>query len=288
MMDFSGLAGALINALTAALPELLKAATDGLAILTTTISGTAWDAMVGSAQQSDWNFLTRTPPSMSYNLGGVADLAHQWEPALLGAGTLACVFGGIAAAGREYCGWSWGPGEWAARLFIGIALGMSAIRIYTMAIDANNRLLDAIVTAPLPNMPTPDIDPISAAVIAAMWVVLGFRLIVRMGYRLVYLDLLLVVGPIALVAWTLPGGQSYARFWIKSFVGLLLGQDLVALCLRLASVIGGPLGGSFAGLALGIAVLLLAYDMATIFAEIKGGGLSQVVRQTISVVRAVT
>ena len=82
--------------------------------------------------------------------------------------------------------------------------------------------------------------------------------------------------------------HRYARFWIKSFVGLLIGQDLVAICLRLSTAIGGPLGGTFAGLAIGMAVLLLAYDVATIFADIKGGGIMGLVRNSAMAARVVT
>lgn len=227
----------------------------------------------------------RTPPGLSYNLGGVADLYNQWSPAFLGLGSLTLVFGGISALGREYFGWSWAPGEMASRLVIALILGLNAPRIYALAIDLNNRILDAIVAAALPGVPLTEMDPITSSIIVAIWLILGFRLIVRMGYRLVYFDLLLAVGPISLAALALPGGEPYARFWIKSFVGLLLGQDLVAICLRLANAIAGPMGGTFAGMAVGIAVLLLAYDVATIFADIKGGGLGGVVGNTVRAAR---
>ncbi len=280
------LAQALIDALRSALPLLMQAAIDGLASLFTALASTAWQSMIASAFQAHpLNFVTRTPPDMSYNLGGVADLAQQFQPVITGVSALACVLGGGAAMGREYLGWSWAPGEFAVRLFVGTLLGVNAIRIYTAAIDANNRILDLIVTTPLPNIPTSAIDPLTGAVVTVVWVILGFRLLVRMGYRILWLDLLLIVGPFALACWMLPGAHGYARYWIRTVVGLLIGQDLVAICLRLATVIGGPLVGTFGGLALGIGILLLAHDVATMFADIKGGGLGQVVRQTMGAMR---
>lgn len=282
------LAGALVTVLVNAFPEILKAASDGLAKLTATISNTAWTDMATALQQGPGNFLTRTPPELSYNLGGVSDLYNQWSPAFLGIGSFTLVCGAISALGREYFAWSWTPGEMASRVIIGLIFGLNAPRLYALAINLNNRVLDAIVTVALPAIPTPTMDPITASIIVGIWVILGFRLIVRMGYRLVYFDLLLVVGPLALAVMALPGGESYARFWIKSFVGLLIGQDLVAICLRLSTAIGGPLGGTFAGLAIGMAVLLLAYDVATIFADIKGGGIMGLVRNSAMAARVVT
>lgn len=281
MFDAGALAQSLINALMGALPALMEAATTGLAQLTTLWATADWTAMTATIQRSDLNFMTRMPPGLSYNLGGVMELYNQWEPALLGAGALACVAGAIGVLGRTYFGWSWQLGEWSTRLVIGLMLGSSAPRLYQVVIDASNRICDAIITAPMMGIPSVnEVDPVTGAIILAVWVVLGFRLLVRMGYGLVYFDLLLAVGPIALAGYMIPGGETYAKFWVKAFFGLRVGQVLVAVCLRLATSMSGLLGATFAALALVIGTLLLAYDVATMFAEIKGGGLGRMVRDT--------
>lgn len=269
----------LIAALMSALPKLIEAATTGLAQLSTLWATADWSSMTATIQRSDLNFVTRTPPRLSYNLGGVMDLYNEWQPVFLGGGALACVCGAAAAMGRVYFGWSWSLGENAARLIIGLALGLNAPRMYQIVIDASNRVCDAIVTSPFPlEPPTVPVDPVTAAIIFVIWVILGFRLLVRMGYRIVYFDLLLAVGPVALAGLFIPGGETYARFWLKAFFGLLIGQVLVTVCFRLSGALNGEMAGNFAGLAMGIGVLLLAYDLATMFADIKGGGLGGVLR----------
>jgi hypothetical protein len=187
---------------------------------------------------------------------------------------------GLASGMRTFFAWGWEIPETLARVILATLLGTSAPRIYQVTIDLTNRLCDAIVGAQLPSLNTGQgaVDPLTMGVLIVVWLILGIRLLARMGYRMIYFDVLLIIGPVALAAWAIPGGERYARQWVQSYVGLLLGQLLVAICLRLAGGLGGLLGASFAGLALGIGSLLLAYDLATMFAEIRGGGLGSIVR----------
>lgn len=276
---------ALTSWLLASVRPILLAVLDALTHIMTDRGSVVWQSMSSGVNSSAVQFVTRTPPELSYNLGSVADLYRGWEPALFGVVTLACVLAGIAAMGREYFGWSWAPGEYAARLFLGVLLVLSIPRIYIFSIDLVNRVSEAIIGAPLPDVPGDDMDPITRVVLIIVWVVLGFRLLWRMAYRLVYLDVLLILGPLAMMCWVLPGGQPYAKRWITTYIGLLVGQVLVVICLRLAAALAGPGGSTWGGIALGVGVLLLAYDMATWLADIKGGGLVGVVRATVGVAR---
>jgi len=264
---------------------IVTAVLNGLAELLTGRSNAVWESIASTTNSSPIQFITRTPPEMTYNLGAVADLYKSWEPAVFGVITLSCVLAGLAALGREYFGWSWAPGEYAARMFLGVLLVLSIPRVYIFSIDLINTIDGAIIGAPLPSVPGGDMDPITRLVLLIVWIVLGFRLLWRMAYRLVYLDVLLILGPLAMMCWVLPGGQPYARRWTTTFIGLLVGQVLVVICLRLAAAIAGPSGSTWGGIALGVGVLLLAYDMATWLADIKGGGLMGVVKSTVGVAR---
>lgn len=285
IFDATALIRAFITALLAAFPDFATVATDTFASLIDTRATATWQSIGAGVLNADTNFLTRTPPALSYNLGGVTDLYRAWEPAIFGLGTLSCVLAGIAAVGREYFAWSWAPGEWGARFFIGILLGLSMPRFYVFTIDLTNRICDAIVSTSLPSLPSGPMDPIAMAVLVVVWVVLGIRLLWRMAYRLIYFDILLILGPLAVLMAVLPGGQRYASMWWRAYIGLLVGQVLVVICLRLAAALGSPGGGTWGGIALGIGVLLLAYDLAVMLAEIRGGGLVGVVATTVRVMR---
>lgn len=266
-------------------PQVMTTIMTALATMLTTPATDAWNNIASSVSSGPIGFILRTPPELTYNLGAVNDLYRGWEPALFGVVSLACVIAGIAAFGRGYFGWSWEPGEYAGRMFLGVLLVLSLPRIYSFSIDLVNNLNGAILDAPLPSIPGQDMDPITRVILIVVWVVLGFRLLWRMAYRLVYLDVMLVLGPIAMMCWVIPGAQRYARFWTTTYIGLLVGQVLVVICLRLAGVMAGPAGSTWAGIALGVGVLLLAYDMATLLADIKGGGMHGIIRSTVQLAR---
>lgn len=279
------LARSLVNALMSALPALIQAATDAMAQVSIDHGNQAWDQITSSVSTSGINFLTRTPPELSYNLGTATDLYRQFEPALLGVMTLAIVCAGFGVIGREYFGWSWRLGEQVPRWFLGCLLVASLPRIYSVTIDLFNTVNDAIAVAPLPAPPGPGgVDLVELAVLMIVWVVLGLRLLIRMGYRLVYFVVILILGPIGMMALVIPGSYEYHVLWRRTFVGLLLGQTMVVICLRIASAIAGPLGTSWAGIAVTAAVLMLAHDLATMFAPIRGGGVFAMAKQSVSVV----
>jgi hypothetical protein len=287
MPDLGDAANAFFDAMQEVMPRLMQAATDALAKILTDHSNTAWESVTTSLQQSEFNFITRTPPSMSYNFGGVSDFYHQYDGMYYGIGTFALVLMGLASACRMFFAWGWEIPETLVRVVLGILLATSTPRIYELTINLHNRLCDAIVGAQLPhiNEATVQADPLTMSIIIVVWLILGIRLLARMGYRIIYFAVLLVIGPLALAAWAIPGGDTYARMWVRCYIGLLLGQLLVAVCLRLAGGMGGMLGTSFAGLAIGIGMLLLAYDLATMFAEIRGGGLGSMAHGAIRVWR---
>lgn len=275
-------AAALISAFMNAFPQLMQAATDAVAHIITDKGDVLWDQIANSVQNSDVNFVTRTPPGLSYNLGGISDIYRDWRGATAGVVALTVVLAGCACIGREYFGWTWKLGEWSARTFLGIAFATSMPFVYATSITLANTASDAISDANMPGPQNAGFDPWITAILIVVWIVLGLRLLVRMGYRLIYLGVLMCVGPLAAYCWTVPQAHSYWSNWVRSYAGLLVGQVMVALCLKLAAVLIGTMGGTIGSVALSIGVLLLAYDMATIGADIKGGGLMSIVKQTVA------
>ena len=276
------LAAAFLASFLNAFPQLLQAATDALANIITDKGDVLWDQIANTAQNADVNFVTRTPPGLSYNLGGITDMYRQWREATAGVVAISVVLAGIAAIGREYFGWSWTLGAWSGRMFLGIAFATSMPFVYATSITMVNDVCDAITGANLPGPQGADFDPWFTAALLVVWIIFGIRLLVRMGYRLIYLGVLMIVGPLAAYCWTVPQAHSYWSMWVKNYTGLLVGQVLVTICLKLAATMVGVMGGSLGSVALSIGVLLLAYDMATIGADIKGGGLMQVIKQTVA------
>lgn len=277
----------LLEALLQALPSLIQAATDAMAQVSINHGNQVWDQMSSSMQTSGANFLTRTPPELSYNLGAVTTMYREFEPALIGALVLAFTLAGILVLGREYFGWGWQPLSWAPRALIAVAVIVRLPAIYAFVIDLFNAVCDAIVGTRIPQMPAPaGIDLVELAVMLIVWVVLGFRLLIRMGYWLVYFAVVLITGVLAVIAAVVPGWYPYHVRWRQTFFGLLLGKLLAVLCLAVAAAMTGSIGTSWAGVAISAAVLMIARDMLTMFAPIEGGGLGGLVRQSVSVVRS--
>lgn len=278
-------AGALVQALMNAFPMLIEAATNALATIVTDKGTDVWTQISQTLQQSDMNFVTRTPPSLSYNLGGVTDVYLDWRKATGGIVALAVVAAGLSTLGRIYFGWSWTLGTWSSRTFLGLAAATSMPLIYKLTIDLFNSIQDAIIGFQLPGPQEATLDPITSTVLLIIWVVLGFRLLIRMGYRLVYFLVLLAIGPLAAYCWVIPQARDFGQMWARAYVGMLVGQFLVTLCLKLsAAAVGAGMGGTIGGVAISIGVLLLAYDLATFAADIKGGGVMGVVKQAAAAV----
>lgn len=281
------LARSLVNALMQALPALIQAATDAMAQVSIDHGREVWDALSSSMQTSGANFLTRTPPELSYNLGAVTTVYREFEPALLGALVLSFTLAGLLILGRDYFGWHWQPLSWAPRALIGVAVITRLPAIYAFVIDLFNSVQDAIVGTRIPQMPAPEgIDLVELAVFIVVWIVLGTMLLVKMGYWLIYFAVVLMTGPIAIICMLVPGWGEYYSTWRHTFFGLLIGKALAVLCLAVAAAMVGSIGTSWAGVALSAAVLMLAKDLLTMFAPIRGGGLFGLVRQSTSVVRS--
>src|SRR3954463_13727412 len=123
--DPASWAAGLVAAFMNAFPQLMQAATDAVAHLVTDKGDVLWDQIANSVQNSDVNFVTRTPPGLSYNMGGISDMYRSWREATAGVVALSVVLAGLAVLGREYLGWTWSLGQWSGRMFLGITFATS-------------------------------------------------------------------------------------------------------------------------------------------------------------------
>lgn len=284
-LDPGAWARGLIDALMAAYPALIEAASNAMAAVLKLRLDDLTQRIQSTVLTSDFNFVTRTPPTLSYNLGGVTDMYTEWRKATIGLVTISVVVGALALLGRQTFGWKWPIPDNFGRIILGIVLVSSMPFIYATTIGMANGISDAISDADLPGIEDAGLDPLTTGVMVLIWVILGIRLLVRMAYRLIYLVVLLAVGPLAAFCLFVPGAEGYWRMWVGDYVGLLVGQVMVVICLKLSvAIIGAGIGGSIGGLCISVGVLMLAYDLCTIGADIKGGGLSNVIKQTAATV----
>lgn len=284
-LDPGSWARGLIDALMAAYPALVEAASNAMAAMLKLRLDALTEQIQATVLNNDYNIITRTPPNLSYNLGGVTDMYADWRKSTAGLVTITVVVGALALLGRQVFGWTWGIPANFGRIVCGVVLVSSMPFIYVITFGMHNAICDAIANADLPGMEDAGLDPLTTGVMILIWVILGIRLLIRMAYRLIYLVVLLAVGPLAAFCVFVPGAEAYWRMWLGDYVGLLVGQLMVVICLKLSvAIIGAGIGGSVVGLCISVGVLMLAHDLATIGADIKGGGLSNVIKQTAATV----
>jgi hypothetical protein len=221
------------------------------------------DALAGSGA----NILTRTAPEWTYDLGPLRDMSRAELDARPGILALALVLAGFGLILRRITGWSITLAGTGARIALALIFATGFWTMAKWAIDLVNAINSAIGASqvPLPNVGVE--DPLVVAVVTAFWVFAVARLLFRMAYRLLMVDVLLLFGPIVMLLWAVPQTQWIARRWLTLAVSWLFGQCLVVACLKLAAVLANPVGGAWAGTILGIGVLFLAYDAVSIIGD---------------------
>lgn len=214
------------------------------------------------------NFVVHTPLDI-VTAAGASFGVNSIRPWLDAVVTVAILIGGVSYAGHRWLGWP-GLEETVSRVLITVIATSLCFRLMIFSMTTLNLMVSG-VTAELP--PLPDIDGGGNAIIAfallLTWVLLGLRLVVVMGKRLVWLSVLYILGPIAVTTMVHQKSAWIASMWIKLWIGWLVGQLIVVLVLIVGITMarfGGP-----AGYILSIASLLVAYDAVHILAPSQGG-----------------
>jgi hypothetical protein len=183
------------------------------------------DGVLGSPA----NFLTRTPPDLSYANGAVrtawGDLRVVADAALV----LVAVWGGFTIMARDKLQ---APFHEALavvpRLIVGVVLIHTSILLGQLAIDLGNGLCGVLGRPSLPGWGqagTPS-QALAEVLAGAVYTIAALVLVLQMLLRLALLDVLLVVSPLALACWVLPQTSGWFRRWAEIFVGAVVTQVL--------------------------------------------------------------
>lgn len=224
------------------------------------------------------DFIRETPPDLTYRNGVVRELAGVVRLAALGLLLLAVLAWAVQLVTS-------GAVEMPGRIVLGVALAAGNLVWWQWSIDINNALCRAIgapsvasLVRPHLTLPTLTTNPVEAfapALTVIATAVVCLMLVFAMFMRLATIDVLIVVGSLALFAKAGEGTERFYSTYIGWSAGTLLGQIMVVVTLKLATVLGVVAGG-VAGTLLGLGVLLLARHMPAAlggkFSQSHGGG----------------
>jgi hypothetical protein len=220
------------------------------------------------------DIIKTTPPGLTYNQSGVRSLAETVRNVGLALVALAIFGVGISAALH-------GERPAVGRLLWGAVLCLGNLTWWQWGIDLNNAISQGIsapaiasIVKPHLSLPSTTANPAEAfgpAVLTIVYAVVALLLLISMAFRLGMLDVLIVLGPIALLCVTTEQSNRFAQTYTGLAVGTLFSQIPVVVALSLAPVIGG-LGGGIAGTILGVVVLLLARQMPSLLANRLSSG----------------
>lgn len=228
------------------------------------------------------DIIRHTPADLTYGNGAVQQMVGT-TGGVATALVVLFVFGfGIATA--------LGQRPSAGRLILAALLSLTNIAWWHMGVDLLNGINDAIAapsTAELvkPHMTLPDIaaDPVKAfgpSLLLIAYAVVTLLLFISAAFRLGLIDVLIVIGPLALLCGALEeasGAMAFYSRYLTLSVGTLFSQVLIVVCLKLVPILG-VIGSGVAGAILGLAVLLLARRMPALLTSGAGSGSSGAAR----------
>lgn len=242
--------------------------------------------VVDGVLASPANFLTQTPPSLSYNNDAVrtawGDLRAVADAALV----LVAVWGGFTVMARDKLHAPFHEAlALVPRLVVGVVLIHTSLLLGQLAIDLGNGLCGVLGRPSLPGWgqaATPS-QALAEVLAVAVYTIAALVLVLQMLLRLALLDVLLVVSPLALACWVLPQTAGWFRRWAELFVGAVVTQVLQTAALALGSALVGSLataglGGGLVDLCLGLAVLCLTLKLPGLLGGLPGSGWGGVLR----------
>jgi len=218
-----------------------------------------------------------TPDDMSWNNPSIRSLAELLRNVALGLVALA-----IFAAGAQH---ALGQGMNYGRLVFGVVLCIGNLVWWEIGIRLNNAITTSIGAPDLPSLIKPHLllpqqsiglmpsGELTTLVLLIVYAIVALLLIFSLLFRLGLIDILIAVGSLALLCYATEQSEFLAQHYTRLSVGLLFGQVLVVLGLRVASVLATLGGSGIIGTLLSIVVLLLIRDLPKTL--IAGGGAGQ-------------
>ena len=226
------------------------------------------------------NFVTRTPPDLSYASPTVTGLWRVSRAIANAALALVVLWGGFNVVARTHLGSPYHAAmELFPRLALGALLANTSLLWGQLAIDANNGLSQALGQATLPAWDgAASWDrAVIGLLVGLVYLVMGLVLLLQQLARLALVDVLLVLAPLGLLCWVLPQTQSWAHLWSQTFVAAVFTQFVQAVTLKVGSSLIADFSPATAdatiiSLFLGIAVLALTLKIPSLMRGGSGGG----------------
>lgn len=196
--------------------------------------------VVGAVLHSSANFITQTPPAVSYASPAVRGLWEVSRAIANAALALAAPWGGFNLLAREHVGSGYHDlSELLSRLVVGALLVNTSLWWGQLAVDVNNALCRAFGEATLPAWERAGrVDQALASVFAGViYLVVSVLLLLQQLMRLALVDVLLIAAPLGLVCWIVPQTEGWARRWSSTFSTTVFVQFLQVLTLRLGAAL---------------------------------------------------
>ncbi len=226
------------------------------------------------------NFVTRTPPDLSYNHPKVQQYAGATRALANGLLAVVAMVSGFNVLLRPALSLNYyGATRILPRLVLGAIL-INTVGWWTrLAIDVNNAACDVFIASPLPSSVYEMVWQIIGPEVLLAWLiraVLLILLVLQQLMRLALVDVLLVLGPLAALCWILPQTQGWASLWAMRFISTVVAQfvQMLALGLGFALATSLPYTGSASALLqplLGIAVLAIGLKIPGLMGGHAGG-----------------
>lgn len=268
-------------------PELLKELFLKLARAVLADIAAALRGPIDAWLASPLNFVGQTPPLGSYASPVVIGLWGTVRAAANALLVLVLVASGLNVMLKDRIGAPYHEAaEVIPRALVGALLANASLWLAQLAIDFNNALCGLIAGASLPGWQQAggDAQNFATLVAAIAYLVVALFLILQMLMRLALIDVLIVVAPLALLCWTLPQTQGWARRWSAAFSGAVFTQFLQIVALKLGAELftdltpAGDAGAALLPSLLGIAVLILTIRLPSLLGLRGGGGGGGVLR----------
>ena len=186
------------------------------------------------------NFITQTPPSLSYQNDDIRGLYGTMQRAANAALALIATVGALNTLMQPHFGLRYHSlSAFVPRLLVGAILVNTALWWCQFAIDVNNALAASIIDAAPPNW-----NALNGAhqalvdiVLGLVYVIVGLLLVLQMLMRLAWIDVLLVAAPLAAACWVLPQTQGWAQTWNEQFSGAVFTQFVQVVALKLGGIL---------------------------------------------------
>ena len=188
----------------------------------------------------DANFITQTPPSLTYRNDDIRGLHDTMRSAANAALAAIATIGALNGLLRPHLGLRYHSlSEFVPRLLVGAILVNTALWWVQFAIDVNNALAGSIGNATPPNWNTLNgaHQALTDIVLGLVYMVVGLLLLIQMLMRLAWIDVLLVVSPLAAACWVLPQTQGWAQSWNEQFTGAVFTQFVQVVALKLGGLL---------------------------------------------------